>query len=1653
MAHATQFRFRSASRPRFAQLALVLAASGLFGVACGSGSGVSGVSHVSADPKLGNTDKPDNGVVSVDEPNITGSIDGTTLAVNVPVTSLVDHDTTGTLKLRLQDVDGLTDRGVVDLPYSLAAGESATLSGTLTAPTDASTQSDFVKSNVRVDDGSPGGLRVTRSLMYVLPLDEVTVEGPSTVHKGREVSYRVRVQDGIKHQPISDRKVTFELRQNDKVVQTQTISTQVTGDAEARLTLKNPGDYKVLAHLESQGVSIDLQDPVTVSNDVQKLLLTTDKPIYQPGQVINLRALSLTQGSNTPSAAAAVSFEVEDGKGNKLLKQATKTDQYGVASTKFQLGSILNEGTFKVRVIQGTVISEKTVQVSHYALPKFAVTVKTADPWYAPGAKLQGSVDSSYFFGKTVTGSVLVQAYSLDVGETMFQQVMGSLDANGHYDFSLSLPSTLPGLPLDQGNAAIELRVTVTDSAGQAVQKSLPVTVSAQGMNLSLVPESTDLVPGIANKLLLFASDPLGAPLAGATATVSAPDGSTLKATTDDYGQAEIGWTPDGATKSPAAFQATVALSSGKSASANFSFGAQSGSDHLVVRTDKSVYQVGDTVQVSVVSTEPTGNLYVDWINDGQAVDMRTLTAADGTAKFTMPLDASLIGSNRIDAYLVDGDGNVVRSGRTIFARTDAALNIAVSADKAVYNPGDPAKLTLSVTDETGAPKAAALGLQIVDEAVFSLVDAKPGLLRTYFELNDQLATPSYELNAPASDLSELLFTDTAAADKKKSAAAQRQTEGALAAMKNQSLTGISHNSLADVLKDAVAKLQPSYTALRPTLLLRLTPGVTAAVAGLALQHCTPNDYYCSSLNVSFTQALASALQKSTTLYDFWGNAYTIQDGSGQFVLTTLGPDEKAGTADDSTFSFSYSELGLPQVISPGLNEGAGPAGAPATAAGGATATTAPGDTGTGAGNAAPRVRSDFPETLYVNPSVITDATGKATVDVSMADSITQWRVSALASSADGRLGGTESGLRVFQDFFIDVNFPASLTRGDEVEFPIAVYNYLDTPQTVALELDPGTWYTPLGSASTSVALQPGQVIGVSFPVRVDEVGLRTLTVKAVGDKFSDAVARTVRVVPDGKAFPSSDAGSLASGTVTASATFPVGSVAGSETMYLDVFPAFLSQVVQGMDSILATPNGCFEQTTSSAWPNVLATEYMTETKQITPAIQLKAEALMSTGYQRLLTFEHKTGGYSWFGDQDPAPYLSVTAFGLMEFSDMAQVQQVDDAMMKRTHDWLVAQQKPDGSFLGDRSESFSFQTSTVRNTAFTAWALASYGDTGAAVQSALSYVKANLGSDSDAYTLGIVANAYALAAPSDPELALVLSKLDANKKSDGSNVYWDSGGTQTNFYGAGDDAAVCSTALVAYALISTGTAKASVDGALAYLASKKDANGNFGSTQATIWSLRALILAARKGTQGAVGNLNVSVDSAPTQAVALSAAQSDVMTRIDLSTLASAGSHAVKLDFAGSGKVSYNLVSGYNVPWAAVPPDPAGPLSIDVAYDKDTLFVNDSVTATVEVVNNEAVTENMLLITLGIAPGFSVDTAGLEQYLSSGVISKYEVTGQQLILYVTALDSKATLNLSYKLTATMPVTAVDGGAEVKLYYQPEKRARVAAHGLTAKKQ
>jgi len=90
----------------------------------------------------------------------------------------------------------------------------------------------------------------------------------------------------------------------------------------------------------------------------------------------------------------------------------------------------------------------------------------------------------------------------------------------------------------------------------------------------------------------------------------------------------------------------------------------------------------------------------------------------------------------------------------------------------------------------------------------------------------------------------------------------------------------------------------------------------------------------------------------------------------------------------------------------------------------------------------------------------------------------------------------------------------------------------------------------------------------------------------------------------------------------------------------------------------------------------------MKHTKKLAPEVHSKAEGYIANGYQLLLTFEVPWDGLSWFGNA-PANKI-LTSYGLMEFSDMSKVYEVDPKLILPTQQWLAAQQQPDGSWKPD---------------------------------------------------------------------------------------------------------------------------------------------------------------------------------------------------------------------------------------------------------------------------------------------------------------------------------------------------------------------------------
>src|SRR5260370_100636 len=110
------------------------------------------------------------------------------------------------------------------------------------------------------------------------------------------------------------------------------------------------------------------------------------------------------------------------------------------------------------------------------------------------------------------------------------------------------------------------------------------------------------------------------------------------------------------------------------------------------------------------------------------------------------------------------------------------------------------------------------------------------------------------------------------------------------------------------------------------------------------------------------------------------------------------------------------------------------------------------------------------------------------------------------------------------------------------------------------------------------------------------------------------------------------------------------------------MLPSASSQLVARLEGIFQRPYGCLEQTSSTTYPNVLALDYLRRTKKSVPKVEATAREYINLGYQRLFSFEIAGGGFDWFG-RPPANRV-LTAYGLMEFSDMARVSDVDSQLI-----------------------------------------------------------------------------------------------------------------------------------------------------------------------------------------------------------------------------------------------------------------------------------------------------------------------------------------------------------------------------------------------------
>jgi len=447
----------------------------------------------------------------------------------------------------------------------------------------------------------------------------------------------------------------------------------------------------------------------------------------------------------------------------------------------------------------------------------------------------------------------------------------------------------------------------------------------------------------------------------------------------------------------------------------------------------------------------------------------------------------------------------------------------------------------------------------------------------------------------------------------------------------------------------------------------------------------------------------------------------------------------------------------------------------------------------------------------------------------------------------------------------------------------------------------------------------------------------------------------------------------------------------------------------------------------------------MQQTGQGNPEVQLTAEKYVGTGYQRLLTFEVPGGGFSLFGN--PPAEVFLTAYGLMEFNDMAQVYPVDPALIDRTAQWLLDRQEADGTWTDQGYSEHWLIDSEVPTTAFITWSLieAGYEDT-SQVGQAISYLREFGLQQEDAYSLALVANALAAYDPDDSMTRAVVDRLYQMRVEEGDIVYWQA--DLPSFMGAtGESGSVETTALAAIALMRAGAYPDAVSGALAYLIQGKDSWGTWSTTQATILSLKAMLLANQQtGQAEGPATVRVSLNKEQTQEIVIDETNADVVHLVTFDRgFSPGGANRVQIDLQGGGNLMYQVATRYYLPWDQVPmPEMMGELmTIDVDYDRTALAVNDTVTVDVGVELNTPGVVKMALVDLGVPPGFTVLTEDLSVLVEQGVIARYELTGRQIIIYLEDFSSERPLRFSYRLRARFPMRAQTPPSSAYDYYNP----------------
>lgn len=656
--------------------------------------------------------------------------------------------------------------------------------------------------------------------------------------------------------------------------------------------------------------------------------------------------------------------------------------------------------------------------------------------------------------------------------------------------------------------------------------------------------------------------------------------------------------------------------------------------------------------------------------------------------------------------------------------------------------------------------------------------------------------------------------------------------------------------------------------------------------------------------------------------------------------------------------------------------------------------------------------RTDFRETIYWNPTIQTDKNGKAVVEFYNSDASSTFRVIAEGIGWNGKLGRAETTYAVQSAMSVDAKIPPYLTVGDKALIPLVIKNNREDDLEISIDVyAPGKF--AIGKYNNKIILKADASQQILIPLEAtgETNGIIDFIIrnKHGKEKISMPIAAADKGFPVIETF---------SGNKSQQHNFTISKmIPGTLKAKLKLFKNPEGQLLDGIESMLREPYGCFEQTSSCTYPNIYVLKYLKESGKSNPEIERKAMGYIKRGYERLIGFETSQDGFEWFGKTPP--HEALTAYGLLEFTDMKDFIKVDEQMLARTKNFLLKRRDGQGSFklASGGYDQFAAVPNKIANI-YIVYALTQAG-IGKEIQ--LEYqtaVKKALESN-DGYQMALMALAASSMKNEKDYRQLVYSLNALFQKSNLSS--------ETSVVNSRDASLRVETAsLYALALMrDVSPNMGTIANLITKILSEKSYYG-YGSTQATVLGLKAIVEYSKfTGKISENAKINFAVNNKV------------IKENLEVEAMLHEGKNDFAVNYTQQEKnIPYDLEVSYNT--LTPPNSEKAELQLTTNLKANQVRVGETVRMEIEATNTKSSLQPMAIAKIGIPAGLSLQPWQLKEIMEKNQVAYYEIFDNYLVFYWMGFSANETKRINLDLKADVAGKYKGKASTIYLYYTPE---------------